>query len=342
MIAGLVLHSALVPALMVTGDAGTDTDHMQEVGEPRAHVARSLHAGADAIVSDAVALYPFAGLETVGAEDRAPFAERALQLIIAAIRDGALDTGHVRVSELAALAEQKKMGARPLFTIVYLVERAALDALALDDSFGASSAPWPALAQTIRRASFALCAALAEPLRGGAVDGGVVDALTTLNTRAVFLAALDKEIQRSERLGEPFALMVIDVDRLADINTRYGYGAGDRVLERVGIVVRNYFRDTDWVARLGEDVFAVLLPAIAGRDAERLAERIRLTVQERLGVHDHRSDQSSPVTISVAVFAGDSVERTLKTEQLIEAAQRAIVRAKQAGGNRVERSELTA
>jgi diguanylate cyclase (GGDEF)-like protein len=246
------------------------------------------------------------------------------------------------VSELAALAEQKKVGARPLFTIVYLVERAALDVLALDDSFGASSAPWPALAQTIRRASFDLCAALAEHSRGGPVDTGIIDALTTLHTRAVFHAALDKEIQRSERLGEPFALMVIDVDRLADINTRYGYGAGDRVLERVGIVVRNYFRDTDWVARLREDVFAVLLPAIQGRDAERLAERVRITVQERLGVHDHRSDQSFPVTISVAVFVGESVERTTKAEQLIEAAERAIVRAKQAGGNRVERATPTA
>ncbi|MBI3049928.1 MAG: GGDEF domain-containing protein [Acidobacteria bacterium] len=313
---------------------------MREPSEVRAHVARSLHGGAEAIVTDAVALYPFAGLETVGVDDRAPLAGRALQLIIAAVRDGALEASEVRVSELAARAEQKKIGVRPLFTVVHLVERAALDALALDDSFGVSSAPWPALAQTIRGASFDLCAALAEHL-SGTVDAGIIDTLTTLYTKAVFLAALDKEIQRAERLGEPFALMVIDVDRLTDINTRYGYGAGDRVLERVGIVVRNYFRDTDWVARLGADVFAVLLPAIHGRDAQRLAERMRVTVQERLQVHDHRSDQQFPVTISVGVFAGESIERTVKAEQLVEAAQRVIVRAKQAGGNRVERATLT-
>jgi len=313
---------------------------MQEATGLRAHVARSLHGRADAIVREAVALFPFVGIEHVTADDRAPLTERTVHLLTAAVRDTALEAGDVLVAELAQLAERTSLSAPQLFTVVYLVERAAVDALALDDSFGVAAAPFSTVAQTVRRAAFEVCGALAERMGGGAAGSGVTDPLTTLHTRAVFVAAVEKEIQRSERFGEPFSVILIDVDRLADINTRYGYGAGNRVLERVGIVVRNYFRDTDWVARLCEDTFAVLLPAIEGHNAERLAERMRVTVQERLQVHDHRSDQQFPVTISVGVLVAASVERTEQAERLIAAAQEAIDRAKLAGGNRVERAHF--
>lgn len=325
---------------MVTG-VKADSDRSQEAGELRAQVARSLHGRADAIVRDAVALFPFAGIEQVAADDRTPLTERIVHLLMSAVRDSALDGGDILVSELAQLAERKNVGARALFTVVYLVERAAVDALTLDDSFGMASAPWPTLAQTVRRAAFDLCGALAERMGGGVVGPTITDPLTTLHTRAVFVAAVEKEIQRSERFGEPFALILFDIDRLADINSRYGYGAGDRVLERVGILIRSYFRDTDWVARLGDDTFAVLLPNIEGHNAERLAERVRVTVQERLQLHDHRSDQQFPVTVSVGALVAASVERKDKAEPLIASADAAVDRAKVAGGNRVERTDFT-
>lgn len=85
--------------------------------------------------------------------------------------------------------------------------------------------------------------------------------------------------------------MLLGVDRLADINATHGYGAGDRVIERVGIVVRSYFRDTDWVARVVGDTFAVLLPETERLNAERLADRVRIVVSTRLQLHDYRSDQ---------------------------------------------------
>jgi len=315
---------------------------MQDAVELRGHVARSLHGSADSIASEAVGVYPFAGMEKVGADHRAHLTQLAVQLIIAAVRDGTLDPKHVVVSTLLQVSSERQVGVHALFTVIYLVERAALDALALDDSFGVASEPWPALTQLVHRAAFDVCAALAEHMGSRNGDAGIADPLTTLHTRAVFLAALDKEIQRSERLGEPFAVILIDVDRLADINARYGYGAGDRVLERVGIVVRNYFRDTDWVARLAEDTFAILLPAIQGHNAERLAERMRISVQERLQIHDHRSDQQFPVTISIGVLVAEVVSRTARAEGLVAAAEEAIERAKLAGGNRVERAEPAA
>ncbi len=314
---------------------------MQEATELRAHVARALHGGADTIVRDATALFPFAGIEHVGADDRAPLVERTLYLLIAAVRDSTLDSGDVLVAELEHLADRAGVGVRALVAIVYLVERAAIDTLTLDESFGISSAPWATLSQTVRRAAFDVCGAVAERIGGGNGASSIIDPLTTLYTRAVFAAAVKREIQRSKRFGEPFALILIDVDRLDDINSRYGSGAGDRVLERIGIVVRKYFRDTDWVARVGDDTIGVLLPAIQGYNAERLAERMRVTVQERLQVHDPRSDQEFPVTISVGVLVAESVARTEKAERLIAAAQEAADRVKAEGGNRVERTTIT-
>ena len=143
----------------------------------------------------------------------------------------------------------------------------------------------------------------------------------------------------SERFGQPFALIVFEIDRLADINARHGYGAGDRVLERLGIVVRSHFRNTDWVARLSEGTFAVLLPGIDGVNAGRLAERLCVVVQERLQLRDHRSDQQFPVTISVAVLVAESVDWSVKAEELLAKAHAAIERAKSGGGNRVEQAE---
>src|SRR5581483_11449440 len=113
--------------------------------------------------------------------------------------------------------------------------------------FGSSTEPWPNIAQMVRRASFDLLSAFTTYITAEPTDVAAIDPLTTLHTRSVFLAVLDKEIQRCERFGHSFGLILLDVDRLADINENHGYGSGDRVLERIGIIVRTYFRETDWV-----------------------------------------------------------------------------------------------
>lgn len=326
---------------MLPGFAEADTDHMPDVVELRTHVARSLQGRAEAIVHDVIAVYPFAGMEHVAADDRARLADLAFQLLSAAVRDGALHAGNPLAGDLGRLGAEKQLDIRQLFSAVYLMERSALDELALDESFGISAEPWAAVTQLVRRASFDVCSAISGQRRDPADGDGVIDPLTTLHTRQVFVAALDREIQRAERFGHPFAVIVLDVDHLSDINARHGYGAGDRVIERVGIVVRNYFRETDWVARLGEDAYAVLLPETLGPHAERLADRMRVMVQERLQLHDHRSGEPYPVTVSVAVLIASAVDRRMQAVRLLAAAGDAVARAKAAGRNRVERLQAT-
>jgi diguanylate cyclase (GGDEF)-like protein len=166
----------------------------------------------------------------------------------------------------------------------------------------------------------------------------VIDKLTTLHTRPLFDAVLAKEVERAGRYGYAISLILFDVDHLSRINQEHGYGVGDRILERLGILIRQYFRQYDWVARYSEDAIAVLLSRTDAVHASSLAERVRATVEERLGFTDHRSDRLVPVTLSAAVINVQAlVGNVIDPERLLADADAAVGRAKQQGRNRVER-----
>ena len=325
---------------MVCGPSSADIEYVQEPTELRAHIARVLGHRASPVVNDAVAVFPFAGLAAVNTDSHRLLAQRILQLLSFAARDGSVDTHRELLGELCQAAENARLGIAELFRVVYVVERAALDELASDESFGATSEPWSVLAQIVRRSSFELLAGCAERIETRQCDRAVVDPLTTVHTRPLLAAALDKEIRRSERFGHPFALVLIDVDRLAAINAEQGYGSGDRVLERLGILMRKYFREQDWVARVADDTFAVLMPETQPAHAELVAERLRTTVEARMSLHDYRNDRQVPVTVSIAVVIAASVDAHLRAENFFDEARMAMERAKAAGGNRIETAQI--
>ena len=322
---------------MVVGVPRADTSDARHGAELRAHVARSLKARADAIASDVVTVSTFAVMESVALTVRARLAGVICELVTRAVREGTLDSRGAAATGLGQVLAETDIDLRTLFSVVYLVERSAIGELAVDESFDATAEPWTVVEQMLRRASFDVCATLSETCDQG--SSGITDSLTALHTRAVFLAAVEREIQRAERFGHPFALMLIDVDRLTEINATHGHGAGDFVIERVGIVVRSYFRETDWVARSSGGTFAVLLPETQRADAQRLANRVRIMVGERLQLRDYRSDEQFPVTVSVGVLVAESVDRSVRADQLLLEAEEAVNRAKKAGPNRVEHAD---
>jgi diguanylate cyclase (GGDEF)-like protein len=307
----------------------------------RRQVARVLDERALAIVGQAVAVLPFTGAQTLEPEDWTQLAGAALQLLGATIREGQPDARHALVGELRRLSQERSIGPQQLFGLVYLLERAALDELALDEHLGAESEQWTSLGQLVRHASFDVLGAFADRLMQEPVAGAVIDPLTTLHARAVLEAVLDKEIQRAERFGHPLALILFDVDRLSEINARHGYGFGDRVLERIGIVMRSYFRVQDWVARHDEDTFVVLLPETLPEYAQLLAERVRVMVEERLALRDYRDEQRVPVTVSVAVVIAEVIDGDITVEGMIGQGEQAVHRAKFAGRNRVEKVDVS-
>jgi diguanylate cyclase (GGDEF)-like protein/excisionase family DNA binding protein len=318
-----------------------DTEEVHAKVELRRQIARILEDRSEAIVSQTVAVFPYAGPQTLDTNDTVRLCEAALNLLVTAVREGQQDSRDGPVADLRRLSQDRSVSPQQLFGLVYLLERAALDELALDETLGSESERWASLAQEVRRASFNALGAFAERLTHEPASGGLTDPLTTLHTRSVLEAVLEKEIQRAERFGHAFALILFDVDQLSEINAARGYGFGDRVLERIGIVMRNYFREQDWVARYEEDTFVVLLPETLPEYAELLAERVRVMVEERLALRDYKTEQRVQVTVSVAVVIAEAIDTDLKVEQLMRHAEQAVHRAKHAGRNRVEKVDVS-
>ena len=288
---------------------------------------------------DAVGIFPFtSGTELLDAEYCHRVGMILIELLALAVRDGKLDPRSGFVADLSRTSLERAVPIEQLFTFVYLVERTALDELALSETIGATAEPWPLVAQMVRRGSFDLLAAYTTRAHAESSEAAITDKLTTVYTRPLFEAVLAKELERAGRFGHAVSLILFDVDNLSAINQQFGYGVGDKILERLGITTRQYFRQHDWVARHSEDSIAVLLTRTDAEHASELAEKLRATVEERLEFTDHRTDKPVRVTVSAAVLnlsvtAGDVID----AERLLADAEAAVERSKRLGRNRVER-----
>jgi diguanylate cyclase (GGDEF)-like protein len=154
--------------------------------------------------------------------------------------------------------------------------------------------------------------------------------LTGLATFRVLRDRLAQEVERSKRSGDRFTVLFMDLDRLKEINDRYGHEAGNEVLRAVALEVRAAVRASDLAARYGGDEFVVILNRTELAGAERVAEALRVGV-EKAGARLGYPPQSVTVSIGLAEFdpaqpsAGD----------LLVNADRALYRAKAAGRNTV-------
>lgn len=176
----------------------------------------------------------------------------------------------------------------------------------------------------------ALAAALAAALRRvSLVDRlerlSLVDQLTGLGNRRAFDDALEVELARARRSGEPLGLVMLDVDHFKRFNDTHGHQAGDRVLTAVGATLRRGARREDRPCRVGGEEFGVLLPGAGERAATDVAERIRVAV-ERLDLAEGR------ITVSLGVSATDGAT---PSDQLVADADRRLYEAKALGRNRV-------
>ncbi len=171
------------------------------------------------------------------------------------------------------------------------------------------------------------------------VNLSATDRLTGLSNRYGYDLRM-AELWASATAGaSPVSAIMIDVDHFKQLNDSFGHPYGDRVLRRIALLMRQALREEeDFVARLGGEEFVVLLPQTDTDVAMRVAERIRLLVQvagspamrgeTQLTGDERWSTVSCGVATAVPVAGMDS-------QQLIEAADDALYRAKQTGRNRV-------
>src|SRR5262245_7916822 len=110
-------------------------------------------------------------------------------------------------------------------------------------------------------------------------DQAWIDPLTGLKNRAALDDALDSAAAAFERVGQPAALLLLDLDHFKQVNDEHGHGIGDELLRGVGAAIRISCRPYDTAARFGGDEFAVLYtqadPAGARHAAERLLDAVR-------------------------------------------------------------------
>jgi len=149
------------------------------------------------------------------------------------------------------------------------------------------------------------------------------DYLTGLYNHRHFYQRLGEEKSRSERYGEVYSLLYLDIDDFKTCNDTYGHLEGDRVLQVLGKILQNHLRKADSAYRYGGEEFVALLPRTYKEQAKWVAERIHREVHRKLY-------PGYKVTVSIGI--ADS--RT--DEDVVVAADRAMYEAKREGKNRIK------
>jgi len=166
-------------------------------------------------------------------------------------------------------------------------------------------------------------------------DLSITDELTGMYNVRYFWARLHYEFVRSRRYGQPLACLLADLDRFKPVNDACGHRAGDQVLRRVAQDVRGAVREVDVVARYGGDEFALILPSTDVAGAMRCAENVRRTVAGRKLATGRPGRHAMPRRVTVSIGVAALTDDTSDEEMLLHRADRALMRAKQEGRNRV-------
>ena len=179
----------------------------------------------------------------------------------------------------------------------------------------------------------ALLAPLAAPL-GNALQHHRLkllarkDPLTGLGNRMALDAALATEVARAQRFGQPFAMLIADIDHFKRINDTLGHSAGDQVIRGVAAQLRDCLRPYDQAFRFGGEEFVVILSQTTLAKGMQIAERIRKRTAHRCSL-----DAATTGKITVSIGAGE-IRDTETVDGLFDRADRALYRAKSEGRNR--------
>ncbi|MDI6801038.1 MAG: EAL domain-containing protein [Thermodesulfovibrionales bacterium] len=154
------------------------------------------------------------------------------------------------------------------------------------------------------------------------------DALTGLSNRVLFNDRLALSLAQAHRDKRMLAVIFLDLDNFKSINDSMGHSGGDQVLQSTANLLRNIFRESDLVARMGGDEYAILLPNILHEeDVSRVAHKILSAFRQLVVISGHKLHISTSIGISIYPRDGESPEMLLKN------ADTAMYHSKELGGN---------
>ena len=148
----------------------------------------------------------------------------------------------------------------------------------------------------------------------------LIDPLTSLSNRRRLDLHMEKLMPATQRSGESFSLIMLDLDHFKKYNDTHGHSAGDELLLKVAKILQDCSRDQDLVVRYGGEEFIVLLPQTRVKDAAMIAERIRSTIKEKTGI---------TISAGLAEFDGN-----MTFDQVVGKADEALYSAKNNGRDR--------
>ncbi|HET6371058.1 MAG TPA: diguanylate cyclase, partial [Nitrospiria bacterium] len=163
------------------------------------------------------------------------------------------------------------------------------------------------------------------------------DSLTGLLNHREMQQRLQEEVDRFNRYGHPFSILMIDIDRFKSFNDSFGHALGDQILRRIARQIQDSLRSVDLAARYGGEEFVVILPETAGEGAVKAAEKIRRAIYENVLIAPSGERIRLSVSIGIAFFPLDAKDRAT----LLRSADRALYLAKEGGRNKVCTSRQT-
>jgi diguanylate cyclase (GGDEF)-like protein len=168
-----------------------------------------------------------------------------------------------------------------------------------------------------------------DRLRNEVADLALLDDLTGVGNRRHLLQRLTDECTRSDRSGETFALLVIDLDGFKAINDTHGHAAGDACLQHFTLMAQTRLRSGDLLARTGGDEFCVVLPASTLREGAMIARRILDVCRDDAAAC---VGADIPISLSIGVAQWTHQIGTFP-DRLMAAADQALYAAKNSGKN---------
>ena len=158
----------------------------------------------------------------------------------------------------------------------------------------------------------------------------LIDHLTGLYNKRDFNSTYQKEVSRAENDDLPLSLILLDIDLFKGINDTYGHRNGDKVLKRLGLVLKEWVRERGHACRVGGEEFAIILTGTAKEEAEVLAEEIRRAFSEEVFLFEPEKKLNCTISLGVGQLKpGES------GNALYDRVDKALYKAKYEGRNRV-------
>lgn len=168
-----------------------------------------------------------------------------------------------------------------------------------------------------------------------------LDSLTGLANRRLLGVAMRRAEFERARVGTPYTLFMLDLDKFKALNETYGHAAGDQILKTVAERLRCSLRGTDTVARQGGDEFVALLPDTSKDIVDLLAEKVVFALTQPMEIAENSFTIGVSLGVAVAVAVADATN-TLTPEQLLPLADKALYQAKSREVSYVLASKLEA